>query len=129
MKSTYKNKHSRVWLSLLLLMVTVGMAAQNNRSWRNKLREESPEFFKTEEARRIGEQVMLFQRVTGGWPKNIDMVTPLNDSQREQVMKDKEREDDSTTDNGATTMQMVYLARLYQATKDKAVPTIASSAA
>ena len=44
MKSTNKNKHLRVWLSLLLLMVTVGMAAQNNRSWRNKLREESPEF-------------------------------------------------------------------------------------
>ena len=121
MKSTNKYDHIRVWLSLCLLMVTVGMAAQNNRSWRNKLREESPEFFKTEEARRIGEQVMLFQRVTGGWPKNIDMVTPLNDSQREQVMKDKEREDDSTTDNGATTMQMVYLARLYQATKDKTV--------
>ncbi len=28
-----------------------------------------PEFFMTEEARRIGDQVILYQRVTGGWPK------------------------------------------------------------
>lgn len=75
-------------------------------------------FFTTEEARRVGDQVLLFQRVTGGWPKNVDMVTPLTDETREKVLRKKKKTDDSTIDNRATTMQMKYLARLFRATKD-----------
>ena len=82
------------------------------------LREKNPEFFKTDEARRIGDQLIVWQRNTGGWPKNIDMTVPLTDQQRHQIIKDKKVTDDSTIDNGATTMQMNYLARLYQQTKD-----------
>ncbi len=78
---------------------------------------ENDEFYKTEKAQRIGDQVLLYQRVTGGWPKNINMSRPLTDEERAQVLRDKERRDDSTTDNGATNMQMLYLAKLYQATQ------------
>lgn len=77
-------------------------------------------FFETEEARRIGDQLLLFQRETGAWPKNIDMVTPLDSVSRAKVFAEKSRRDDSTTDNDATTMQMAYLARLYRATGDSA---------
>ena len=77
------------------------------------------EFFKSEEARRIGDQMLLYQRVTGGWPKNINMYRELSQEERAQVLADKDRRDDSTIDNNATTSQMNYLARLYQATKDK----------
>ena len=45
------------------------------------------------------------------------MSRPLTDEERVQVLRDKERRDDSTTDNGATNMQMLYLAKLYQATQ------------
>ena len=75
-------------------------------------------FFTTEEARRVGDQILLFQRITGGWPKNVDMVTPLTDETREKVLRKKKKTDDSTIDNRATTMQMKYLARLFRATKD-----------
>ena len=103
-------------------MIVANSYAQNNgRQWRNVLRETNPEFFKTEQARRVGEQLMLFQRVTGGWPKNIDMVSPLSDEQREKVLADKQRIDDSTTDNGATNTQMRFLARLFHANHDKNV--------
>lgn len=84
----------------------------------NSIRIENPEFFKTDVARRIGDQVLLWQRSTGGWPKNIDMAAPLNDKEKAKVMADKGRKDDSTTDNGATSMQMRYLARLFQTTGD-----------
>ena len=75
-------------------------------------------FFNTDEARRVGDQVLLFQRVTGGWQKNADMVSPLSDEDREKVLRKKKKTDDSTIDNRATTMQMKFLARLYYATKD-----------
>ncbi len=86
---------------------------------RNPIRQTDPAFFKTPEALRIGEQILLFQRVTGGWPKNIDMARTLTDEEKAQILKDKQRRDDSTTDNNATSQQMNYLARLFEATKDR----------
>lgn len=84
----------------------------------HRLRETDEAFFATDEARRIGEQVLLFQRSTGGWPKNIDMTSPLTETERQAVLQERSRRDDSTIDNGATTLQLVYLARLYRATCD-----------
>ena len=88
-------------------------------SFKNLMRETSPEFFQTDEAQRIGDQILLYQRVTGGWPKNIDMAKPLSDKERALVLADKKKRDDSTTDNGATTTQMTFLARLFQQTGDE----------
>ena len=101
----------------VLLLTTLTATAQRGRY--NPVRETDPEFFKTDKARRIGDQLLLFQRVTGGWPKNIDMARQLTDEERAAISHDKNRRDDSTTDNGATNMQTEYLARLYKATGDK----------
>ena len=101
--------------AIIGLMPIVPANAQSDKV----LKEKNPEFFKTEEARRIGDQLLIWQRNTGGWPKNVDMVTPLSNQQREVIIKDKQVTDDSTIDNGATTMQMNFLARLYQQTKDE----------
>lgn len=109
---------TKLLTTLLTALATLTLSAQGRWVSRNLPNPPNDEFFQTDEARRIGEQVLLYQRVTGGWPKNINMATPLSDEQRAQVVKDKERRDDSTTDNGATSMQMRFLARLYQATKD-----------
>ena len=88
-------------------------------SSKNMIREKSPEFFMSAEAKRIGDQILLYQRDTGGWPKNIDMTKALSDKERTLIQADKQRRDDSTTDNGATTTQMAFLARLYQQTKEE----------
>lgn len=100
-----------------LLTLALSVSAQLKERERG-LRETRPEYFTTDEARRVGEQVLLYQRITGGWPKNINMARPLSDEEKAKITQDKQRRDDSTTDNGATTMQMTYLARLYQGTKD-----------
>ena len=92
--------------------------AQGRWVGRNLPNNKGDAFFQTEEARRIGDQVLLYQRVTGGWPKNINMAAPLTDEQRAQVTKDKARRDDSTMDNNATSQQIIFLSRLYQGTKD-----------
>lgn len=103
-------------LTAMVCILALPIATAQQRQ--NPMREKSPAFFKTTEARRIGDQILLYQRVTGGWPKNIDMSRPLTEEERAQVMADKDRKDDSTTDNNATTLQMNFLARLFQATGD-----------
>lgn len=59
---------------------------------------------------------MLYQRRTGGWPKNVDMVTPLSAEQRKQLIIDKEKVDDSTIDNRATVDPLRELAKIYNQT-------------
>ena len=86
---------------------------------RNALQETDPAFFRTEDALRVGDQVLAYQRVTGGWPKNTDMAARLTDAEIARVRAEKSRTDDSTIDNNATTTQMVYLARLWQATHEE----------
>lgn len=110
-------------LCMLFVTVIVALsvcAAPGERKRKNQeLRQTKESFFKTPEARRIGDQLIDFQRITGGWPKNVDMCSPMTAAQLDSVRALKERTDDSTTDNGATNLQMTYLARLYQATGDQ----------
>lgn len=97
-----------------------GIHAQPRKQFRrNMLKETSVTFLKSDEAARIADQVLAYQRVTGGWAKNIDMCAPMTQEQLDKVLSQKSRIDDSTTDNGATNMQMTFLARMYQATGDK----------
>jgi PelA/Pel-15E family pectate lyase len=70
------------------------------------------EWYATVEALRIADNLLLFQRDSGGWPKNIDMAKPLDDSQLAAVQRDK-KETDSTIDNSATFTQLSFLARVF----------------
>ena len=62
--------------------------------------------------------MLAYQRVTGGWPKNIDKCRPHTPEELAEIKTQRDRRNDSTTDNNATTTQMTFLARLYQATGD-----------
>ncbi len=79
----------------------------------------SDDFFTTDEARRIGDNLLLYQHNSGGWPKNINMQDELTDSEKEWLIIEKDNVDESTIDNDATTTEMIYLARLYKATQDE----------
>ena len=72
------------------------------------------EWYASAEALRIADNVLLFQRDSGGWPKNIDMGKPLNDDDRAALQRQK-KDIDSTIDNGATYTQLSFLARVYTA--------------
>jgi len=75
-----------------------------------------PEFYTTDEAVRIADNVVLYQRDTGGWPKGTDMAKPLGEEGKASIRKAKNRKD-STLDNSATHTQIRYLAEVYYATK------------
>ena len=76
-------------------------------------------FVKTPEAIRIADNVLLYQQITGGWPKNIYMAAELTDQERKDALKMKENVNLSTIDNRATITEMNYLARIYLATQDE----------
>lgn len=75
------------------------------------------EWYSGEEAIRVADNVLFFQRNTGGWYKNIDMAEKLTEKSKEVLFVEKKNLNDSTIDNGATTDQIRYLAMVYNATK------------
>lgn len=102
---------------------------QGTEGVKNVLRETNMAFYKTEQAKQVGNQILAYQRVTGGWPKNIDMVKPMSHEEMEKVLGEKNRQDDSTTDNDATNMQMPSIWHdLYQATKTQKYKQLSAKA-
>ena len=68
-------------------------------------------WYGTPEATRIADDLLLYQRGTGGWPKNADMIVVLTAADRERLAAEK-AQTDSTIDNGATTTEIQTLARV-----------------
>ena len=74
------------------------------------------EFYAGDEAIRIADNVLLYQRNTGGWPKNREMASVLTEQGELKLRRDKSK-NDSTLDNGATHTQLRYLAKVHHATR------------
>lgn len=102
-------------ITLLTILPRIAVSAPKN----YELRRSDKEFLTSPEAQRIGEQVLAYQRITGGWPKNIDMCRIHTPEELEKARGEHDRRDDSTTDNRATTTQMTFLAYMYQANGDE----------
>jgi len=106
--------------AFLLAAASHVAGAQSNNSappapfnWKDALRQK-PEWYAGDEAVRVADNLLLYQRDAGGWYKNIDMAAALNGRQKAALVKQKQ-EDDSTIDNGATYTQLEFLARVYTA--------------
>ncbi|MEP7341761.1 MAG: pectate lyase [Acidobacteriota bacterium] len=83
-------------------------------AWKDCL-DQKPDWYGSAEAVRIADNLLLFQREIGGWQKNVDMARHLTEGEKAESFDSKEQ-NDSTIDNDATYGQMVYLARVYNAT-------------
>src|SRR5215813_6163868 len=53
-------------------------------------------WYGSDDARRIADNVLLYQRASNGWPKNIDMASVLSEDAKAALLKQK-HEIDSTT--------------------------------
>ena len=102
-------------MRVLLVAVALAVSTQTVR-WDDVLAQ-PPEWYGSGDARRIAETVLLYQRQSGGWPKNIEMARVLTPAERRHAAAGK-RQSDATIDNGATWRQVRYLARVFAATPE-----------
>ncbi|MDM7925961.1 MAG: pectate lyase [bacterium] len=79
---------------------------------RDDLLNRPPAWYGTGEALRIADNMTVYQRKSGGWPKNIDMTRPLTESERRDLAEFPDQPL-STIDNGATVTQMIFLALVF----------------
>jgi PelA/Pel-15E family pectate lyase len=96
--------------------VAVAAAEEGNASrlvWKECVRQKAA-WFAADEAVRVADNLLLYQRASGGWPKNIDFAVPLSDKEKADLAIQK-NQNDSTIDNSATYTEMTFLAKVYAA--------------
>lgn len=96
-------------LNVLFIVVSISVTAQvQNKSWKQITESNNEKWFSSEEAANIAENVLLYQRNIGGWPKNIQMQLPLSDTEKQKLLVLKADPIDCTIDNGATFQELLF---------------------
>lgn len=92
------------------------------RHWRrirdeNRVIQPRPEHpaWKPHQMAEIAENLLLFQRANGGWPKDYDMQAVLNEDEQKKILDTRDR-DDTSFDNRNVFPQVKYLAEMYHRT-------------
>jgi PelA/Pel-15E family pectate lyase len=116
-------------LMVFLLTVSCKSTAQDKKTeeqnhpkitdWNKFIVSKDDNWFSTGEAKNVAENVLLYQRDFGGWPKNIQMQNPLSEDEKQKLLKLKSDPDGCTTDNGATCQEMLFLSKVYKKQPDE----------
>lgn len=117
-----KNVKKSITIALLLFLSNQ-IQAQKEQKWSSLIRDNDATWFASNEAKEIAENVLLYQRNIGGWPKNIEMQKPLTTEQKKDLIALKSDTKEVTTDNGATTQEMLFLSKIYTQNPDERYKT------
>jgi hypothetical protein len=94
---------------LLLLTVVAGAVAAQKTAW-GTFAKKPDNWYRSDEGRRIAENILSWQSAEGAWPKNQDNTKRPFVGDRKRIK--------GTFDNGATTDELRFLARAFRATQD-----------
>jgi PelA/Pel-15E family pectate lyase len=113
-----KNSNNRI-LFIFTLMPGMLMAfiwQQGEKvPWKQVL-DQPQEWYGSEEAMQIGDNMLLHQKDNGGWYKNIDMSVKLTEEEKKALKDAKSESMGTTIDNDATFIQTEFLSRVYRET-------------
>ena len=108
------------YIVLVLFSICFAVNAQNTyKNWPDIIRKNDAGWFGTDEAKKIAENVLLYQRDIGGWPKNIQMQEELTAQQKKDLLALKSSTKEITTDNSATCQEMLFMSKMYTQVKDE----------
>jgi PelA/Pel-15E family pectate lyase len=74
--------------------------------------------YKNTQLKEVGDNILLYQKNNGGWPKNYDIFAILTPAQKDSVTKAKS-ELNTTFDNGTSYNHVAALAQIFGATGDE----------
>jgi PelA/Pel-15E family pectate lyase len=110
---------ARIIYILLFLSViagTVESRAQvklDHLSWSEVIYSLPDAWYGSHEALQVAENVLLYQRDIGGWPKDIAMHLRLTGSEKKALRKLQKTGKGATIDNGATSQELLFLSKVY----------------
>jgi pectinesterase len=114
-----KNNFKPILLMILpfvFIRTATCQAPVTQRSWQYVATRMPDEWYGSAESVQVAENVLLYQRDIGGWPKNTAFHLPLDEAGKSRVY-DEKGNNDAIFDNSATTTEMKFMARMYNNTK------------
>jgi PelA/Pel-15E family pectate lyase len=115
-----KSEYTRLLVFILLITFSININCQvpiAQRSWKYVATQMPDEWYGSEESKAVAENVLIYQRDAGGWPKNSPIHKPLTAAEKAKINDDKGL-NDAIFDNSATTTEMKFLAKMYNKTKN-----------
>lgn len=110
----------RLCFLLGVFVISVGIHAQrHNKSWSALANTKDTIWLESDEAKVVAENVLLYQRDIGGWPKNIQMQQLLSESEKNVLIVLKSDPIGATTDNDATIQELGFLSKIYSVQPDE----------
>jgi len=90
-------------------------------SWNDALKQK-PLWYQTDEAARIADQIILYQKDNGGWEKNIDMAAMLSKGEKDAIAAKHADISETTIDNRTSYTQVAFLGKIITASLLKSAP-------
>jgi PelA/Pel-15E family pectate lyase len=90
-------------------------------SWKDVFKQ-TPAWYQTDEAARIADQIILYQKDNGGWEKNLDMTLMLTQKEKSALAAKKSDISETTIDNRTTYTQIQFLGKIITASLAKPTP-------
>ena len=90
-------------------------------SW-SEVFKQKPLWYQTDEAARIADQLLVYQKENGGFEKNVDMASMLTQKEKEELIAKRSDISETTVDNRTTYPQVAYLGRVITASLLKSSP-------
>jgi PelA/Pel-15E family pectate lyase len=122
----YISKMKKIILTCLTIFlfsasakVCYGQTPAIGRSWKYVATQMPDTWYGSDESKIVAENVLLYQRDAGGWPKNIAMHKPLTEVEKAKI-GDEKGNNDAILDNDATTTEMKFMAKMYNSTRNEA---------
>ena len=114
----------KIFIAILLLLSIRSWSQEKDKtdsyldySWKKVATQMPASWYGSADAKKVAETVLFCQQEIGGWAKNKPYHHPLSAKDSAAVISNKNGIA-ATIDNGATTMEMIFLANVYQQSKD-----------
>lgn len=115
-------------LVLLSMSFMVNAASVLNASWKDVIRgkcsDQNSTWWRSPEAIRIANNVLLYQKNCGGWPKNINMQLVLSNTEKNELKNTQSSNAGCTIDNGAVSYELTYLSKVYGAISNDSIKSV-----
>lgn len=120
-----KNMKTISFLAVIVcfLFTIVGVSQEKsasylNKRWKDVATRMPDEWYGSEEAIQVANNVLLAQKEIGGWEKNKSFHKPFSEKEVAHYTHDKSKIG-ATFDNGATITELRFLAKMYAQMKDE----------
>jgi pectinesterase len=109
-----------IFVSFTFCLMSEAQSELDDLDWKEVVYKQPDAWYGSQEAMRVAENVLLYQRDVGAWPKNKSIHLVVGENDKKKLFELKSKGIGATIDNGATVTELDFLSKVYSKTDDNA---------